>query len=263
MNEAQNPFTDGQGYERLMGRWTQPVGRQFLDWLGLPQGLRWLDVGCGNGAFTEVLLARCAPAAVSAIDPSEGQLAYARVRPGAKAAEFRQGDAQALPYPDASFDAVTMALAITFVPDAAKAVREMARVARPGGMVATYMWDLEGGGMPLEPLFASMRAVGVPLALPQGLAAARLDRLRELWQSAGLEAVETRVFRATVRFADFDDFWDSNTLQVGPAGKSIAQQPPATVARLKSHARDIVPRQADGSITYEAWANAVKGRTRG
>src|SRR5499427_11036685 len=103
MSEAPNLFADGKAYERLMGRWSRLAGEKFLDWLNAPKGLRWLDVGCGNGAFTEVLIARCAPAAVSAIDSSEGQLSYARTRPEAKLAEFRVGDAQALPYPDRCF----------------------------------------------------------------------------------------------------------------------------------------------------------------
>lgn len=82
MSDDEKLFTDGKAYERRMGRWSRIVGEAFLDWLAVPKGLRWLDVGCGNGAFTEVLIARCAPTAVSAIDPSEGQLSYARAARG-------------------------------------------------------------------------------------------------------------------------------------------------------------------------------------
>jgi len=89
MNEAPNLFDDGKAYERLMGRWSRLAGEKFLDWLTAPKNLKWIDVGCGNGAFTEVLIARCSPAAVVGVDPSEGQIAYARTRPGAKLAEFR------------------------------------------------------------------------------------------------------------------------------------------------------------------------------
>src|SRR6516225_3895252 len=152
MSDDEKLFTDGRAYERRMGRWSRVVGETFLDWLSLPKGQRWLDVGCGNGAFAEVLIARCAPAAVSAIDPSEPQLSYARTRPGAKLAEFRVGDAQALPYPDRYFDAALMALVISFVPDPMKALQEMMRVVRPGGRIAAYMWDLPGGGIPIEPV---------------------------------------------------------------------------------------------------------------
>jgi 2-polyprenyl-3-methyl-5-hydroxy-6-metoxy-1,4-benzoquinol methylase len=81
MGEADKLFTDGQAYERLMGRWSRKVGKLFLDWLDAPKNLSWLDVGCGNGAFTEEIIARCTPAAVTAIDPSDDQLAYAPTRP--------------------------------------------------------------------------------------------------------------------------------------------------------------------------------------
>src|SRR5579859_7958940 len=151
MSAPGNLFGDGKAYERMMGRWSRLVGEQFLDWLGAPRGLRWIDVGCGNGAFTEVLIARSAPSAVVGVDPSEGQLAYARTREGVKSAEFHVGSATALPFADRSFDAAAMALAITFIADAVKAAAEMARVVRPGGLVATYMWDIPGGGLPVYP----------------------------------------------------------------------------------------------------------------
>jgi ubiquinone/menaquinone biosynthesis C-methylase UbiE len=162
MSENEKLFTDGNAYERRMGRWSRIVGEAFLDWLAVPKGLRWLDVGCGNGVFTEVLIARCAPAAVSGIDPSEGQLSYARTRPGAKLAEFRVGDAQALPYPDRCFDAAAMALVISFTPDPIKAVTEMMRVVRRGGWVAAYMWGLPGGGIPVEPMLRALKRLVLP-----------------------------------------------------------------------------------------------------
>src|SRR6516165_1383784 len=117
MSEPDKLFTDGAAYERLMGRWSRVVGEVFLDWLNAAKNLTWLDVGCGNGAFTEELIARCAPAAVTAIDPSNDQLAYARTRPGVSIADFRVADAQNLPLSDSSFDVVAMALVISFLPD--------------------------------------------------------------------------------------------------------------------------------------------------
>src|ERR1700757_4758705 len=104
MAEAPNLFVDGKAYERLMGRWSGLAGEKFLDWLDAPKNLKWLDVGCGNGAFTEELIARYAPAAVSAIDPSDEQLTYARTRPGVEMAEFHVGDAENLPFGNRTFD---------------------------------------------------------------------------------------------------------------------------------------------------------------
>ena len=143
--EQQIRFDDGAAYERMMGIWSRIVGDVFLDWLGARSGLQWIDVGCGNGAFTELIVARCAPAEVQGIDPSEGQLAFAPARSTAGVAEFRTDEAMALHFPDHTFDAAVMALVIFFVPDPVKGVAEMARVVRPGGMVAAYAWDIPSG----------------------------------------------------------------------------------------------------------------------
>jgi ubiquinone/menaquinone biosynthesis C-methylase UbiE len=260
MTEAHKLFTDGADYERMMGRWSRVAGERFLDWLALPGGLRCLDVGCGNGAFTEVLVARCAPAMVMGLDPSEEQIAYARQRPGAKLAEFRVGDALALPFGDRSFDAALMALAISFVPDPAKAVAEMVRVVRPDGWIATYMWDIPGGGVPVSPLYAALRSVGSsPGTQPHPEASLR-EAMQELWQKAGLQSIETRVIRIPIVFADFDDCWESTTVPIGPQGKVIAAMSPSAREQLRARLREQLPIGADGRVAYEAFANAVKGR---
>src|SRR5256714_4525156 len=179
-------FADGAAYERYMGIWSQLAGETFLAWLAPPSGLRWLDVGCGNGAFTEMLVERCAPLSVDGIDPSAEQLAYARTRPASRIAQFKQGDAMALPFADATFDAAVMPLVIFFVPDPAKGVAEMARVVCPGGIVAAYGWDLDGGGVSYEALWAQMRAMGVEGPLPPSPNASGIRAMRGLWTGAGL-----------------------------------------------------------------------------
>jgi ubiquinone/menaquinone biosynthesis C-methylase UbiE len=119
-------------YEQMMGIWSRSAGEIFLDWLAPPFGLRWIDIGCGNGAFAELLVERSSPAEVQGIDPSEGQLAFARTRPTSRMAKFHLGDAMALPFADSSFDAAVMALLLVFVPDPAKGVSQMVRVVVPG-----------------------------------------------------------------------------------------------------------------------------------
>jgi ubiquinone/menaquinone biosynthesis C-methylase UbiE len=253
-------FTDGKSYERMMGRWSRLAGDQFLDWMALPKGLRWLDVGCGNGAFTEALIVHGAPAEVDAIDPSEEQLAYARTRPGTKLARFRQAGAQALPFADNSFDVAIMALVISFVPDPLQAVREMARVVKPGGTVATYMWDIPGGGLPLAPIHKAMQAMGVVYPMPKGYEASRQDIMRSLWQQAGLQSVDSQVIRIRPAYSGFDDFWESNSVPVGPAGKALSGLPAEQREQIKDNLRQQLPAGPDGRISYDAFANAVKGR---
>jgi ubiquinone/menaquinone biosynthesis C-methylase UbiE len=260
VTEAPTLFTDGCSYERMMGRWSRPVGEQFLDWLAVPKGLKWLDVGCGNGAFTEAIIARAAPAEVTGIDPAEGQLAYARTRPGAKLAQFQVAGAQALPFPDNCFDVAIMALVITFVPDPLAAVREMARVVKPGGWVATYMWDTLGGGFPLRSIRSALMSLGLNYPDSPGVEASRQEAMRGFWEKAALQSIETRVIRIQPTFDNFDDFWDSGSAPGGPAGKAIEALSPKQRDELKALLRKQLPPASDGRISFEAHANAVKGR---
>ena len=242
-----------------MGKWSQLVGAAFLEWLAPAPGLRWLDVGCGNGAFTEMIVERCAPASVQGIDPSEGQLAFARTRPAARLAQFRHGDAMALPLPNATFDVAVMPLVIFFVPDPARGVAEMARVIDEHGTIAAYSWDMLGGGFPYDALHAEMRALGVAVPSPPSPEASRLDALHRLWSDAGLVDVETRQITVQRAFADEDDYW--TTVRGGPSvGRGLAAMTSDQLALLKTRMRTRLPADSAGRITCSAKANAVRGR---
>src|SRR4051812_36200908 len=181
MDEPQIRFIDGASYEEFMGRWSRLVGDRFLQWLAPQAGLRWLDVGCGNGAFTGMLLEQAGAGAVQGIDPSEAQLEFARKRGPGAPAEFHLGEGTALTFADHSFDAAVRALVIFFVPDPARGVAEMARVVKPGGSVSAYAWDLHGGGFPYVALHEEMEAIGLPPILPPSSEASRIDALKALW----------------------------------------------------------------------------------
>jgi SAM-dependent methyltransferase len=251
-------FDDGAAYEQGMARWSRLAGAIFIEWLAPKPGLQWVDVGCGNGAFTELLVQQCSPAEVQGIDPSEAQIAFARGRPEARSAVFQLGDAMALPFPDNRFDAAVMALVIFFVPDPAVGVAEMVRVVRPGGIVAAYAWDMLGGGFPFDPIQAELRASGFAPPLPPSVGASRRDALRDLWMGAGLEAVETREITVQRTFVDFDEFWAQSTMS-GSVRPTLAAMSRGDAEQFKERVRLRLPSDAAGRVTHTARANAVKG----
>jgi len=252
-------FDDGAAYARYMGQWSQLAGDAFLEWLALPTSLRWLDVGCGSGAFTEQLCARCAPSSVVGIDPSQAQLEHARARPALRSAELHRGTAMALPFDDSTFDVAVMPLVICFVPEPATGVAEMARVVRPGGTVAAYIWELEGAGFPYESLHEAIRGRGLVVPDPPRPESTSLEALVALWSAAGLQQVETMVISVQRTFDDFDDYW---TTVLG--GASVA----VLLANMASEERALIREQmqrtlhadASGRITVSARANAVRGQ---
>ncbi len=252
-------FDDGASYDRYMGVWSHLVGADFLRWLAPAPGLRWLDVGCGNGAFTDLIATECAPTALHGIDPSAAQLAFARSRAALRDAVLCEGDAMALPYPDDSVDVAVMPLVIFFVPDPAKGVAEMARVVAPGGVVTAYAWDMHGGGFPYHVLQREMRELGTPIPAPPSPESSRSDIMSDLWRGAGLVDVEMQEFTVQRTFASFDEYW---AIVAGWAtiGRMLATMTPEAITRVQERLRECLPANADGSMTYSARANAVKGR---
>lgn len=198
-------FTDGATYDRFMGVWSRLAGQDFLDWIAPKPRQRWLDVGCGNGAFTELIAQQCEPLALVGIDPCEAQLAYARQQPLLQSVDFVNADAMAMPFPDDAFDLAVMPLVIFFVPAPAKGVAEMVRVVAPGGTVSAYGWDLEGGGFPYQVVNETLGAADRAIPMPPSVGASRLEALNDLWGTAGLGEIHTRVITVERTDTDFDD----------------------------------------------------------
>jgi ubiquinone/menaquinone biosynthesis C-methylase UbiE len=215
-------------------------------------GQRWVDVGCGNGAFTELLVQRCAPVEIHGIDPSEGQLSFARSRHTAGIARFHQGDAMALPFGDTSFDAAVMALVIFFVPEPRQGVAEMKRVLKPGGTISAYAWDiLEPGGFPMGPMQEELRAMGRKPMLPPRAEVSRMGTLRALWAEAGLTDVATREITVARTFEDFEDFWASVQIAVSMA-QAIREMSPDENAQFKGRLRGCPLMARAASLTHRA-----------
>jgi SAM-dependent methyltransferase len=241
-----------------MAPWSRSAGTLFLDWLAPAKGLAWVDVGCGNGAFTELILARSAPSSVCSIDPSEAQIAAARQRLPAKQVEFSIGDAMSLPYDDARFDVAVMALVLFFVPDAKRGAAELARVTRPGGLVASYTWDMMRGGTPSQPLWEELQEIGKPVARPPSAEVSRFAALKALWAELGIRDVETRELVVERTFADFADYWLSMVVS-SPTG-ILQKLSEAESTELQRRLQARLPASASGEITVHAWATAIKGR---
>lgn len=258
MGETGIRYDDGLAYERMMGAWSRAAGEIFLKWLAPTRGLRWIDVGCGTGAFTELIVERCAPAKAEAVDPSEAQLSFARARPLSDVARFREGDALALPFSEGSFDAAVMALVIFFVPDPAAGVAEMARVVCPGGIVAAYVWDMMGGGHPLELMHAEMNAMGFTPLHPPRSDITDLDSLRALWKSAALAEIETREIMTQRTYTDFEAYW-TTSIRAATVRQTIAAMDLREVEVLKQRMRRKLARDTSGHITCTARANAIRG----
>jgi SAM-dependent methyltransferase len=260
MAEARPTFDDGAAYDEFMGRWSRAVGAVFLDWLAAPRKAAWLDVGCGTGAFTTLIVKTCKPARVAAVDPGAAQIEFTRRQAVAKRADFRVADAQTLPFSDGTFDVVASALVINFIPDRAGAVAQMRRVTRPYGTVGGYVWDFADDRSPSWPFNRALQTLGIdPPQLP-GTPESTLEGMQDLFAGAGLQDIATRAIDGTCAFRDFDTFWRTQTPLMHPVGKLVAAMSEPDRAALMEAVRAQVPADPDGKITYAARANAVMGR---
>ena len=255
-------WENAESLERYVGRWSRLVAREFVAWLQVPPGSRWLDVGCGSGALTETVLAEAEPESIEGVDTSEAFVAYAASRVTDPRASFAVADAQALDRPDAAYDAVASSLVLNFLPDRARGAAEMRRVVRPGGVVAGYVWDY-AGEMQLMRRFWDAAAELDPAAadLDEGrrMAGCNPADLEALFSGAGLEEVETRAIDVPTVFADFDDYWSPFEGGQGPAPGYCVSLPPDRRAALRERLRETLPAASDGSISLVARAWAIRG----
>jgi SAM-dependent methyltransferase len=249
----------GDMYDRFVGRYGVPLGDAMLDFAGARPGMRVLDVGCGTGALAGRAAALVGAANVAGADPSEPFVESCRRR--VPEADVRVAPAESLPFDDDSFDAVMAQLVVPFMSDAPQGVSEMARVARPGGVVAACVWDY-AGGMRLLRLFWDAAGALDPesAARDEGrlLRYAKEDELGALWAEAGLADVTTEALDVEAAYDDFDDLWLPFLAGIGPAGAYAASLEPDAQAALREQFRGELGNPV-GPFTLTATAWGVRG----
>lgn len=253
----------GGAYEPFIGRWSRRVADEFVRWLPREDGRRWLELGCGTGALTQAVLGLASPALVLATDRSPAYAAYARGRTPAAAARFLVADAMRLPVRSAVADVVVSGLLLNFLPDPTAGVAEMARLARPGGTVAGYVWDYAGrmellrlfwdAAVALDPAAASLdEGARFPICTPH--------QLERLWTRAGLVDVRGSGIEVGTPFQDFEDYWRPFLGGQGPAPAYVASLDPAGRDALRESLRAGLSARPGGAAALRARAWVVRGR---
>ena len=263
VNPSVDKWTSGAAYELWMGRWSRLLADEFLKWLSIPAGERWLDVCCGSGIVSQAIVDRCSPASVLGIDASPGQVAFARQHRAHRKLAFEVVDAMALPFDDATIDVAVCGLGLNFIPQPERALLEMSRVTRPRGTVAGYVWDYAHGARFLREFWnvatvvdpeaaAFDQARRFPFCTPDGL--------RSLFQSVGLEQLTVHDLEVVYRFGNFDDYWQPFFTGQGSAPNYLASRDDQTRSAIRERLRSSLPIDPDGAITLPARAWAIRSQ---
>ena len=261
-SKPKDAWASGDKYEPYIGRWSRLVAREFLKWLAVPAGSQWLDVGCGTGALSQTILQFAEPANIKGIDRSDGFVAYAKEHTPDKRVQFDVGNAEVLTFDSGTFDAAVSGLVLNFVPHPERAVAEMARVTRPDGVAAAYVWAYAGRMQLIRHFFDAAVALD-PKAdeLDEGkrFPICQPDILGQVFESARLHNVEVRPIEIPTVFRDFDDYWSPFLGGQGPAPSYAMSLSEEHRAALRERIRADLPYASDGSIPLVARAWAVRG----
>jgi len=245
----------GDAYDRFMGRYSRPLAADLADWLEVEAGQWAIDVGCGPGALTSILVDRLGADRVAAVDPSTSFVEACRERlPGV---DVRLGGAESLPHDDDSFDVAAACLVVHFMADPVGGLAEMARVTRPGGWVGATVWDLAGSRAPMWPLWEAVAELQPEHPGEREFHGGSRAGLVAILEGAGLRGVEAVELPVTVTHPSFEEWWEPYLHGVGPAGDAVAALGPDGRARLEGVLRR---RLGDGPFDLTAVAYAARGR---
>lgn len=256
------PWTGGERYESYMGRWSRLVAKEFLTWIRPPHSAQWLDVGCGTGALTESVLDCASPESIIGIDPSDSALRVAKEQVRNGRAQFEQGGASKLPVSSHAYDVVVSGLVLNFLPDIPVALAEMARAGKPGGVVATYVWDYSSKMELIRYFWDAAVALKpedrryhegerFPMCQPESL--------KKLFENANLRHIEVRPIDVPTSFRSFQDYWSSFLVGHFPAPEYAMSLNEKERLGLRNRVFQDVPIEEDGAIHLIARAWAVRG----
>ena len=261
-NKQEYEFGNAKIYEGFVGRWSRLVAPKFLNWLGISDGLSWLDVGSGTGILSQSILDQASPVKVVGVDTSPQYVSLARERIKDKRVEFEVGDASNLQFEDKLFHVAVTGLVLNFVPEPKKVVISMKQKVKSNGVIGAYVWDYSGkmemmryfwdAAISLDPIASEMDS-------GKRFVICHPDALQILFQEAGLNDVEVTALDVECHFQDFEDYWNPFLGAQGSVSKYLNSLNEAQKSALQEQVRKLLPIKNDGTIDLIARVWAVQG----
>jgi ubiquinone/menaquinone biosynthesis C-methylase UbiE len=265
LKSVEDGWGSATAYEHFMGRWSRQIALEFLRWIEPQSGLRWLELGCGTGALTEIILDDADPASILALDPSAALVHIADGRIQDFRVSFQVGGIENLPSTPNQFDSCVSGLVLNFIEKPEIALGSIAQLLTDGGLIAAYVWDYSKGvgflrafwdaAVALDPNTAKLdEGVRFPLCSPAPL--------RSLFEDVGLKDVEVKALETTTKFDSFSDYWEPFLGGVGPAPSYVSTLGNDERRRLEEGLKSRLSLESDGAIVMTARAWGVRGYVR-